>query len=120
MIEVSVHMAVEDDNVSVRHLWCCGTLLRGRLMRFMRFSVCVNHGSTLELRTTLTEVARGAKAAAEAGRSCGGIEERVWECRTRGFVERLIAAEESRRPRLVARGAALRETKVRMKEQNEV
>jgi hypothetical protein len=75
MIEVRVHIAVEDDNVSVRHLWCCGTLLRGRLMRFMRFSVCVNHGSTLELRTTLTEVARGAKAAAEAGRSCGGIEE---------------------------------------------
>jgi hypothetical protein len=73
MIEVRVHIAVEDDNVSVRHLWCCGTLLRGRLMRFMRFSVCVNHGSTLELRTTLTEVARGAKAAAEAGRSCGGI-----------------------------------------------
>lgn len=38
-------------------------------MRFMRFSVCVNHGSTFELRTTLTDVARGAKAAAEAGRS---------------------------------------------------
>jgi hypothetical protein len=80
MIDVRVHIAVEDDNVSVKHLWCCGTLLRGRLMRFMRFSVCVNHGSTLELRTTLTEVARGAKAAAEAGRSCGGIEELLWGC----------------------------------------
>lgn len=38
-------------------------------MRFMRFSVCVNHGSTFELSTTLTDVARGAKAAAEAGKS---------------------------------------------------
>jgi len=44
-------------------------------MRFMRFSVCVNHGSTLELKTTLTEDALGAKAAAEAGSNCGGIEE---------------------------------------------
>jgi hypothetical protein len=39
----------------------------------MRFKVCVNHGSTFELRTTLTEDARGAKAAAEAGSNCGGI-----------------------------------------------
>jgi len=39
----------------------------------MRFSVCVNHGSTLELNTTFTDVALGAKAAAEAGRSWGGI-----------------------------------------------
>ena len=62
-------MAVDDDNVSVKHLWCCGTLFRGRLMRFMRLSVCVNHGSTFELRTTLTEEALGAKAAAEAGSS---------------------------------------------------
>lgn len=62
-------MAVGDDNVSVKHLWCCGTLLRGRLTRFIRFSVCVNHGSTLELRTTLTEDALGANAAAEAGSS---------------------------------------------------
>jgi hypothetical protein len=68
-------MAVGDDNVSVKHLWCCGTLLRGRLMRLMRFSVCVNQGSTFELKTTLTEDALGAKAAAEAGSSCGGIEE---------------------------------------------
>jgi hypothetical protein len=67
-------MAVGDDNVSVKHLWCCGTLLRGRFMRLMRFSVCVNHGSTFELKTTLTEDALGAKAAAEAGSSCGGIE----------------------------------------------
>jgi hypothetical protein len=33
----------------------------------MRFSVCVSHGSTFELKTTLTEDALGAKAAAEAG-----------------------------------------------------
>lgn len=38
-------------------------------MRFIRLSVCVNHGSTFELRTTLTEDALGAKAAAEAGSS---------------------------------------------------
>lgn len=38
-------------------------------MRFIRFSVCVNHGSTFELNTTLTDVALGAKAAAEAGNS---------------------------------------------------
>jgi hypothetical protein len=44
-------------------------------MRLMRFSVCVNQGSTFELKTTLTEDALGAKAAAEAGSSCGGIEE---------------------------------------------
>ena len=44
-------------------------------MRLMRFSVCVNQGSTFELNTTLTDDALGAKAAAEAGRSCGGIEE---------------------------------------------
>jgi hypothetical protein len=43
-------------------------------MRLMRFSVCVNQGSTFELKTTLTEDALGAKAAAEAGSSCGGIE----------------------------------------------
>jgi len=38
-------------------------------MRFMRFNVCVNHGSTFELRTTLTEDALGANAAADAGSS---------------------------------------------------
>ena len=69
MREVRVQMAVGDDNVSVKHLWCCGTLLRGRFMRLMRFSVCVNQGSTFELNTTLTEEALGAKAAAEAGSS---------------------------------------------------
>jgi hypothetical protein len=67
MMDVRVQIALGDDNVSVRHLWCCGTLLRGRFMRFIRFKVCVNHGSTFELRTTLTEAALGAKAAAEAG-----------------------------------------------------
>ena len=39
----------------------------------MRFSVCVNHGSTLDPSTALTDEARGAKAAAEAGSSCTGI-----------------------------------------------
>jgi len=39
----------------------------------MRFNVWVNHGSTLDPNTTLTEAALGAKAAAEAGNSCGGI-----------------------------------------------
>lgn len=38
-------------------------------MRFIRFKVCVNHGSTFELKTTLTDEALGAKAAAEAGSS---------------------------------------------------
>lgn len=42
-------------------------------MRFMRLRVCVNHGSTFELKTTLTVFALGAKAAAEAGNNCGGI-----------------------------------------------
>jgi hypothetical protein len=62
-------MAFGDDKVSVRHLWCCGTLLSGRLILLMRLSVCVSQGSTLEPRTTLTEEARGAKAAADAGNS---------------------------------------------------
>lgn len=48
-------------------------LLRGRLTRLTRFSVCVSHGSTLEPRTTLTDEALGAKAAAEAGKSWTGI-----------------------------------------------
>jgi hypothetical protein len=76
MILPRVHIAVEDDNVSVRHFWCWGTLLRGRLMRFIRFNVAVNHGSTFELNTTLTDEALGAKAAAEAGSNWGGIEKR--------------------------------------------
>lgn len=71
--EVSVHMALEEDKVSVRHLWCCGTLLSGRLILLMRLRVCVNQGSTLEPRTTLTDEALGAKAAADAGNSCGGM-----------------------------------------------
>jgi hypothetical protein len=69
MMEHSDHMALVPDRVSVRHRVCCWTLLSGRLTRFMRFNVCVNHGSALELRTMLT-VPRGAKAAAEAGSSC--------------------------------------------------
>ena len=39
----------------------------------IRLSVCVNHGSTFELNTTLTDDALGANAAAEAGSSCGGM-----------------------------------------------
>jgi hypothetical protein len=111
MIEVSVHIAVEDDNVSVRHLWCCGTLLRGRLMRFMRFSVCVNHGSTFELRTTLTEVARGAKAAAEAGKSCGGIEEVFCGTTERRYLSSDFFQQNNRGRRLVAKEEQVRETK---------
>jgi hypothetical protein len=38
----------------------------------MRLSVVVNHGSTLELRTTLG-AERGAKAAADAGNNMVGI-----------------------------------------------
>ena len=38
----------------------------------MRFSVCVNQGSTFVLRT-MFGAARGAKAAADAGSSCIGI-----------------------------------------------
>lgn len=59
-------MALDPDRVSVRHRVCCCTLLSGRLTRLILFSVCVNHGSALELSTMLT-VERGAKAAAEAG-----------------------------------------------------
>lgn len=47
--------------------------MRGRLTRFMRFKVCVNQGSTFELKTTLTDAALGANAAADAGNSCGGM-----------------------------------------------
>lgn len=72
-MEVNVQMAFGEERVSVKHRWCCGTLLRGRLTLLMRLSVCVNHGSTLEPRTTLTEEARGAKAAADAGNNCGGM-----------------------------------------------
>lgn len=74
MREVRVQMAVGSDKVSVKHRWCWATLLRGRFTRLTRFSVAVNHGSTLELRTTLTEDARGAKAAADAGSNCGGMD----------------------------------------------
>jgi hypothetical protein len=86
----------------------------------MRFSVCVNHGSTLELRTTLTEVARGANAAAEAGSSCGGIEELLWGYSNEVSIERLIAAKESRSGGVwggEAREVQVREIKARMKEE---
>lgn len=41
-------------------------------MRLIRFSVCVNQGSTLVLRT-ISGPDRGAKAAADAGSNCTGI-----------------------------------------------
>lgn len=39
----------------------------------MRLSVCVSQGSIFEPKTTLTDEARGAKAAADAGRSWTGM-----------------------------------------------
>lgn len=65
-------MADGDDRVSVRHLKCCGTLFNGRLIRFIRFNVAVNHGSTFVFRTTFGGD-RGANAAADAGNSMVGI-----------------------------------------------
>jgi hypothetical protein len=65
-------MAFGEDNVSVRQRVCCGTLLRGRFIRFILLSVAVNQGSTLELNTML-HVDLWAKAAAEAGNSIVGI-----------------------------------------------
>jgi hypothetical protein len=50
------------------------TLLRGRFTRLILFNVAVSHCSGRpEPRTTLTEEALGANAAADAGSSCGGI-----------------------------------------------
>jgi hypothetical protein len=72
MMDDRDQMAFLPDSVSVRHRICCCTLLRGRLTRFIRLRVWVNHGSTLELRTTLT-FALGAKAAADAGNNWIGI-----------------------------------------------
>ena len=72
MIEHSDQIALGDDRVSVRHLVCCGTLFKGRLILLILLRVAVNHGSTFELRTTL-HVERVAKAAAEAGNSIAGI-----------------------------------------------
>lgn len=65
-------MAAGEARVSVKHRKCCGTLFNGLFTRFTLFSVAVNHGSTLVLRTTFG-AARGAKAAADAGRSCMGM-----------------------------------------------
>ena len=65
-------MAEDEERVSVRHRKCWGTLFKGRLIRFILFRVAVSHGSTLVLRTMLG-LARGAKAAAEAGNRTGGI-----------------------------------------------
>jgi len=66
MMEQSDQIAFGPESVSVRHLVCCCTLFNGRLTRLTLFNVCVNHGSALDAKTTLT-FERGAKAAAEAG-----------------------------------------------------
>lgn len=71
-MEHSDHIAFAPESVSVRHRVCCCTLLSGRLTRFTLLSVCVNHGSAFDGKTTLT-VDRGAKAAADAGSSWIGI-----------------------------------------------
>ena len=65
-MEQSDQMALGPDSVSVRQRVCCWTLFKGRLTRLTLLSVCVNHGSALEAKTTFT-LERGAKAAAEAG-----------------------------------------------------
>lgn len=80
-------MAFSLDRISVRQRVCCMTLLRGRFTRFTLLSVWVNHCSGRpDPSTTLTEDALGAKAAAEAGSSCGGIVSRcvVGDGRRRG------------------------------------
>ena len=71
--DASDQIAEGDDSVSVRQRWCCWTLLSGRRTRATRLRVAVSQGSTFGPRTTLTDEARGAKAAAEAGRSWGGM-----------------------------------------------
>jgi hypothetical protein len=88
-MEHNDHMALEPDRVSVRHRVCCCTLLSGRFTRLTLLSVCVNHGSTLELRTTLT-VDLGAKAAAEAGSNEMGIVIGRWGEAVRYYVGRCI------------------------------
>lgn len=65
-------MADGDDKVSVRHLKCCGTLFSGRLIRFIRFRVAVNQGSTFVFKTTFGGD-RGANAAADAGNNIVGM-----------------------------------------------
>lgn len=70
-MEHRVQIALGDDRVSVKHLVCWLTLLRGRLTRFTLFSVAVSHGSTL-FNTTFGDD-RGAKAAADAGSKTVGI-----------------------------------------------
>lgn len=65
-------MADEPERISVKQRKCWGTLFSGRFTRFTRFNVAVNHGSTLEF-STIFGAARGAKAAAEAGKRVMGI-----------------------------------------------
>jgi hypothetical protein len=72
MSEHKVQIADGADRISVKHRKCWGTLFNGLLTRFIRFRVAVNQGSTLEFSTRFG-VARGAKAAADAGKSVMGI-----------------------------------------------
>lgn len=72
MIEHKVQMADGPERISVKHRKCWGTLFSGRFTRLTLFSVAVNHGSTLEF-STIFGAARGAKAAAEAGKRLIGI-----------------------------------------------
>lgn len=76
-MEHNVQMADGAERVSVKHRKCWGTLFNGRFTRLIRFSVAVNHGSTLEF-STIFGVARGAKAAAEAGKRVIGIVTSWW------------------------------------------
>ena len=71
-MEHKVQMADGAERISVRHRKCWGTLFSGRFTRLTRFNVAVNQGSTLEF-STMFGVARGAKAAAEAGKRVIGI-----------------------------------------------
>jgi hypothetical protein len=79
IIEQSVQIAFGEESVSVRHLVCCDTLLRGRLTRLTRFRVAVSHGSIREFNTTFGED-RGAKAAADDGSKTTGI---MVQCRVK-------------------------------------
>jgi hypothetical protein len=72
MIDDNSQIAEDAPKVSVRNRSCWGTLLRGRLTRLMRLSVCVSHVSTRG-PSTIVGFDRGAKAAADAGSSCKGI-----------------------------------------------
>ena len=71
-------MAEGEERVSVKHRECWETLFKGLFTRFILFSVAVNQGSALELRTTFG-VPRGAKAAADAGSKVMGMVTSLWD-----------------------------------------